>query len=496
MKGTCVDVAHVRNQTDDSLSQAFTISIAEWSMRVRRWFRGRRLGLTPLTVAASGLLALLISVAFAVLLWAIEDANGSTSARRASREALVEVGTMEQLLLDLESGQRGFVITERQEFLRPWQAARRALPSAARRFTGTATSFEQRRTAERISQGVESYLNDYSVPLVEAVRRGDAAASGLAMAEEGKRRSDALRTQFDQYSAAARDELAAREDTARANSRQAVIAAGVGLAASTALVAAFTVLQHRAVVRPVRGAAVASKQLASGDLGVRITPHRVAEIQSLGMSFNTMAASLQNSRRRIMESVEAVHRRTARDLHDGAQQRLVSLMIGLRLARELIPETETAAAELLDQSIANAQTAIDELRELASGIYPLVLTVKGLVVAVEELASRCPIPAVVESRSSRRLSSAVESNAYFVVAEAVTNTIKHAQASKIDICVDIEDVIRIRVVDDGIGGVNENTAGSGLSGLADRVAAFDGTLTIESPPGGGTSILVRIPIPA
>jgi signal transduction histidine kinase len=465
-------------------------------MSARQEYRGRRLGLTSLTVAAGGLLASLICVAFSVLLWAIADANNSVSARRASRTALVEAGSMKQLLLDLETGQRGFVITEREPFLQPWRAARAAYPAKARRFTESATSQEQRRTAEQITRDVDSFLKDYSVPLVQMVRRGDPAASGLEMTAEGKRRVDTLRAEFDQYMTDERAQLAERTDAAGANSHQAVVAATVGLAASTALVTVFTVLQHRAVVRPVRGTAAAAEQLAGGDLGVRVPPSRVAEIGALGTSFNSMAASLQDSRRRIMESTEAVHRRTARDLHDGAQQRLVSLMIGLRLARELVPDTETAATDLLDQSIDNAQTAINELRELASGIYPLVLTVKGLVAAVKDLASRCPVLTVVESKDERRISSTVESNAYFVVAEAVTNAVKHAQASRIDVSIEFGDVLRIKVADDGIGGVGKSTAGSGMTGLTDRVAAFDGKLTIDSPPGDGTTILIQIPVPA
>lgn len=464
---------------------------------MRRWYSGRRLGLTSLTIAASGLLALLIGVAFAVLLWAIDDANDSTSARRASRTALVEAGTMEQLVLDLETGQRGFVITKQEQFLQPWNEARKSLPAETRRFTESTTSAGQRRTAAQIARGVRSYLDDYSVPLVEAVRRGDPAASGPAETDEGKRRVDALRAQFDRYTADERTQLAAREDAAGANGHRAVVAAGLGLAASTALVAAFTVLQHRAVVRPVRAAAAAAQRLADGDLATRITPSKVAEIGALGTSFNSMAASLQDSRRRVMQSVEEVHRRTARDLHDGAQQRLVSLMIGLRLAREMLPDEQTTATELLEDSITNAQTAIDELRELARGIYPLTLTVKGLAGAVADLASRCPVPVVVDNACDGRFASAVESNAYFIVAEAVTNAVKHAQASQIDISLELTgDILRIRVADDGVGGVAGAAAGSGLTGLADRVAAFDGTLSIESPPGEGTSILVRIPVTA
>ncbi|MEU1598311.1 CHASE3 domain-containing protein [Streptomyces sp. NPDC005708] len=465
-------------------------------MRARARHVGSRLGLTNLTIAASGLLALSIGLAFAVLLWAIDDANSSTSARRDSRTAIVEAGTMEQLVVDLETGQRGFVITRREEFLQPWQSAREEFPAEARRFIETATSPDQRRTAERITQGVDSLINDYSIPLVEQVRRGDPAASTLAATAEGKRRVDALRARFGKYTADERAKLGAREDTAAVNTQRAVIAAGGGLAASTALVAAFTVLQHRAVVRPVREAAAAAGRLAEGDLGVRINPSKVAEIGALGVSFNTMAASLQDSRMRIMESVDAVHRRTARDLHDGAQQRLVSLLIALRLAREAISDAESAATDLLDHSMADAQTAIDELRELASGIYPSVLTLKGLAAAVKDLADRCPIPAVVDSKCDRRLPSAVESNAYFIVAEAVTNAVKHAQASRIDISLELGEILQIRVVDDGIGGVGDAPSGSGLTGLADRLAAFDGTLAIKSPSGGGTSILVQIPMPA
>ncbi|MFE7752335.1 CHASE3 domain-containing protein [Streptomyces sp. NPDC057428] len=465
-------------------------------MNAEREHSGRRLRLTSLTVAASSLLALLIGVAFAALLWAINDTNDSVSARRASRTALVESGSMERLLIDLETGQRGYVITEREEFLEPWRAARKALPAEIRSFTDGTTSREQRRTAERITRDVESFLNNYSIPLVEMARRGDPAASSLNEATEGKRRIDDLRDQFHRYMTDERVQLAERTDVAGTNSRQAVLAAALGLAVSTALFAVFTVLQHRAVVRPVRGAAAAAQDLAAGDLSVRVAPSRIAEIEALGTSFNSMAASLQDSRRRIMESTEAVHRRTARDLHDGAQQRLVSLMIGLRLARELVPDTEADTVALLDQSIDSAQTAINELRELASGIYPLVLTVKGLVPAVRDLASRCPVPTVVECADERRVPSTVESNAYFVVAEAVTNAVKHAQATRIDVFVEFGDVLLIRVVDDGIGGVVRAAAGSGMSGLADRVAAFDGKLAIDSPAGGGTTLLIRIPIRA
>ncbi|MEW2291256.1 CHASE3 domain-containing protein [Streptomyces sp. NPDC006743] len=222
-------------------------------MSAGRDHRGRKLGLTGLTVAASALFALLIGGAFAVLLWAIDDANDSVSGRRASRTALVESGTMEQLLIDLETGQRGYVITHREEFLQPWESARRALPAESRRFLAGTISREQRQKAEEIIRGVRSFLEDYSVPLVEMVRRGEPAAGSAAEAAEGKRRVDTLRQEFHRYMSDERAQLAERTDAAGANSHQAILTAAVGLGASLAVVAAFTVLQHQAVVRPVRG---------------------------------------------------------------------------------------------------------------------------------------------------------------------------------------------------------------------------------------------------
>lgn len=205
------------------------------------------------------------------------------------------------------------------------------------------------------------------------------------------------------------------------------------------------------------------------------------------------AAESRAAQRRIVESVAAVHRRTTRDLQAGAQQRLANLMIGLRLARESMPDTTSPALELIDQSIAEAQAAIDELRELAAGIHPSVLTVRGLSAAVRTLALRCPIPTLVDG-SCERLPTAVESNAYFIVAEALTNAVKHSKATQITISLTLDHALRITVTDDGIGGIPTHSPGNGLTGLADRVAAFDGTLTITSPAGQGTTVHAQIPI--
>ncbi|MEV6762613.1 CHASE3 domain-containing protein [Streptomyces sp. NPDC051105] len=224
----------------------------------------------------------------------MSDANSSTSARRASRTALVEAGTMERLLLDLETGQRGFVITKHETFLQPWQQARSQLPAAARRFTESATSPDQRRTAERTARGVDSFLKDYSGPLVDMVRRGDPAASSLKTTTEGKERVDTLRAQFAQYMADERAQLAAHTDAAGTNSRQAVLAAAIGLATSTALVAVFTILQHRAVVRPVRRCRTGADR-AAVRRGDEPAP-RPARGTVLGLRHDTQATCRQQRR--------------------------------------------------------------------------------------------------------------------------------------------------------------------------------------------------------
>lgn len=199
--------------------------------------------------------------------------------------------------------------------------------------------------------------------------------------------------------------------------------------------------------------------------------------------------------RRIVECVTAARRQTARDLHDGAQQRLVSVLIGLKLTRELMRETASPAVDLLERSIRDTQTAIEELRELVAGIYPPILTTKGLRAAVECLAARCSIPVEVHGNCYDRLPAAVESNAYFVVSEALTNAVKHSNATGIVVCLDLGSALRISVSDDGVGGIPPEPSGSGLMGIADRVAVFRGTVTITSPAGAGTRIHAEIPLP-
>ncbi|QWB28034.1 MULTISPECIES: SpoIIE family protein phosphatase [Streptomyces] len=273
-------------------------------MRTRPGGGSGRLGLTSTSVLASGFLAVLIGVAFAVLLQVIGDARGFTADARASREAITDASVLEQHLIDLETGQRGFVITRDEAFLQPWQAARESYPAEARRFLASATSPEQRRLAGQINRDIGSFITDYSVPLVEAVRRDDPSASSPAETAEGKRRVDALRASFTTYITDERAKLQDRQDATDSSAQRAVVVACAGLAGLTGLIVTLTVFQHRAIVRPLRRAAAAAGRLAKGDLEVRVPSSRVEEVAALAASFNTMAESLQDSRARTEEARE------------------------------------------------------------------------------------------------------------------------------------------------------------------------------------------------
>jgi signal transduction histidine kinase len=204
--------------------------------------------------------------------------------------------------------------------------------------------------------------------------------------------------------------------------------------------------------------------------------------------------ALRASRARLVEAGDAERRRLGRDLHDGAQQRLVALMIELQLARERLPEDGAGALELVESAFANAQAAVEELRDLASGIHPAVLSQRGLDAALESLASRAPVPVELGARLTERLPVAVETAAYFVVAEALTNVAKYARATHASVDVTrVDGHALVEVRDDGVGGADA-ASGSGLRGLQDRVGALDGTLELISPRGAGTLIRARIPL--
>jgi len=205
-------------------------------------------------------------------------------------------------------------------------------------------------------------------------------------------------------------------------------------------------------------------------------------------------AALRASRARLVEAGDAERRRLGRDLHDGAQQRLVSLMLELQIAREAWERDPAMARGLVDQAFDNARAAVDELRDLASGIHPAVLTQRGLDAGIESLATRSTVPVELGDPLDERLPLPVETAAYYVVAEALTNVAKYADAThaRVDVRRDDGDLV-VEVRDDGAGGADP-MGGSGLRGLADRVGAIDGWLEVESAAGEGTLVRAVIPV--
>jgi signal transduction histidine kinase len=200
------------------------------------------------------------------------------------------------------------------------------------------------------------------------------------------------------------------------------------------------------------------------------------------------------SRARVLSAADEERRRVVRDLHDGAQQRLVHTVITLKLARRALRQGDETADALVAEALEQAEQATHELRELAHGILPAPLTRGGLRAGVEALISRTSLPVHVDV-AVERLDPTVEATAYFVVSEALTNAAKHARATQARVTARVEQrVLYVEVSDDGVGGAHVNGS-SGLIGLEDRVAALEGRLVIESPPGAGTVVEAMLPLP-
>ena len=205
-------------------------------------------------------------------------------------------------------------------------------------------------------------------------------------------------------------------------------------------------------------------------------------------------AELTTSRARIVAAADQARRRIERDLHDGAQQRLVSLALQLRAARAAVPSGFGDLAADLDRAAATATGALDELREIARGIHPAILAEGGLRRALTVLARRSPVPVDLQVGAGARLPEPVEVSAYYVVAEALTNVARHARAAAVSVEVQVaDDVLCVAVRDDGAGGAGF-TGGTGLAGLKDRVEALGGRVLLDSPRGAGTTVRVELPL--
>ena len=218
-----------------------------------------------------------------------------------------------------------------------------------------------------------------------------------------------------------------------------------------------------------------------------------AELLGMAIANADSRDQLRASRARLLTEADEARRRVVRDLHDGAQRRLVHVVVTLKLAQSALKDDDGAAERLVGEALHHAERGIAELRELAHGILPAVLTHGGLRAGVDALVDRVDLPVQVDLPATR-LAAEIEASAYFIVAEALTNVMKHSSASHAEVTASVEaGVLQVDVRDDGVGGADPT--GHGLVGVADRVTALGGHLAIDSPTDRGTRVRARFPLP-
>ena len=237
-----------------------------------------------------------------------------------------------------------------------------------------------------------------------------------------------------------------------------------------------------------------SGQEAARERALREQAERnAAELAERQRQVERLAADLTASRRRIVAAGDETRRRIERNLHDGVQQRLVTVSLKLGGVRDRVPDSLPAIRDDLDRLAGVLTETLEEIRDLARGVHPAILVEAGLGAALDGLARRSALPVRLHLHTGGRLPAESEATAYYVVSEAFANAVKHARASAVDIGVDIiEGMLTVRVSDDGAGGADASR-GSGLTGIRDRVEAVGGTLAVHSPPGSGTVLTARLP---
>ncbi len=612
---------------------------------------------------------LVIGAAFAVVVLAIAELRRTTQRSTTSQKVLDVANTLERRVIDIETGARGYIITRDERFLAPWEVARIAVPRQSSELERLASGTVQHARAQRIAKAVASYVQDYSVPLVDAVRRRETTGRSLATTVEGKRRLDLIRDEFDRLLGTEAALSRTREDRAGEAARRAAIAVTAGMAGSILLVLLYAGITVRWIVRPVVGLAAMAGRLAHGDLALRTPENGTGEIGALQCSFNEMAraleasrddlrlladeqsalrrvatlvargdspssvfaavvkevcgllgadittlfrfepddtatvvashsdsgpesavgtraaiegenvvvmvfrtgsavrldgavrdagalatlargreiysrigapivvagrlwgamatawsapermpigvdgrvkeftelvataianadgrAQLTASRARLVAAADDARRRIERDLHDGIQQRLVSLALELRGAQATVPPEQEDLRAQLAQVARGLAAATEDLQRISRGIHPAILSQGGLGPALKTLARRSAVAVELDVRADRRLPEAAEVAVYYVVSEALTNAAKHARAATVHVDVAAHDtLVELSIRDDGVGGADAGR-GSGLIGLIDRVEALGGELEIASPAGSGTFLHVKIPL--
>ncbi len=458
-------------------------------------------GLIRRMVLATCVLLVFVGGAFGTLFISIDEDRETTRLSRRSHELFAAADAIHRHTMDLQSAQEAYALSGDGVFLDRWQAAHGKLLAANAQLEGLAATETQRRQVRQITRTSTSYAEDYSRPALDASRAGDPAAGSATVLLEGDLRIEGLRADLSTLRMAERDVIVAREARAEAMARREMIAILAGLAGSAIVIALVGGYQTRLLVQPIRRAAAMADRVAGGDLGSRMPETGKAEIGQLERSFNVMGAELQRthddlvaSRARVVLATDEARRRIERDLHDGVQQRLLSLGLEIRRIQHTVPADRAELRDDLEAVVAGLNGTIDDVREISRGLHPALLSEGGLRPAFKALARRSPVPVELDLDLDARLPEPVEVAAYYVVAEALANAVKHARASVVRVGAAVRDGgLELSVRDDGTGGADPGT-GSGLVGLADRVEALGGTFGLDSPAGHGTSLRARLPL--
>jgi signal transduction histidine kinase len=641
-------------------------------MRARPDPRG---GLTRRIVFASGIVVMLAIAAYALLFSVIVDQRDSATVANRAKAVLASANRLQRLVTDLEANVRGYIITGDKRMLTPLTDAQNEALQEGRSLVRLTAQNDpaQAARARQIVGDTESYVHDYTIPLVSAIREEPTSARALATIAEGEQRLQPLRAEFDQFMGEQRGIIQLHDERSSTDATHATIIAGTGGGGALLLLLLFSGYLTRAILRPVRRTSAMASDLAGGDLAVRIPEVSHNDVGVLERTFNVMAGSLQADRQqlrrvveeqgalrriatliargvspaeiftavagelgriqgleyavvnrfdpaliatavghwtspgapdimppvdghwpvedssaaaeiirtglparvntdestsmigiwsrshgvryvvgcpitvsgqlwgmiavfslddrpppedteeRLVEFVELLataianaenrnellassarivaasdeaRRRIERNLNTGPQRRLTSLGEELRETRATIEPCQEHLREQLTKAVKGLDNVLDDLREISRGLHPATLSRSGLRRALEALTQRSEVPAELNVRVDRPLPDHIQVAIYYTVSEALTNVAKYSHAAVVHINLTLDGTtLKLRVNDNGVGGADP-TRGSGLAGLKDRIESLGGTIKVISPTGGGTSLLVDVPVPS
>ncbi|MFI7609168.1 HAMP domain-containing protein [Micromonospora sp. NPDC049366] len=447
-----------------------------------------RLGLVGRVLLGAGVPTLLAVAAFVTMLGAVQAVREAQVRVSGSQNAVIAAEGLSRAVGDVAIGERDTVLGERADEDLRSAPRQRVRDQIAALHTATTGAADNGIDATDVISAADAYLTS----------TGDAAASSGRLPDADGPLLDDFTERLDAFLARERQVAAAQERQATTASRWAVSAAAVGLVTSLLAVVLVGGYLTRTVTLPVRRAAALARRFADGDLDARLRVSGVGEVGGLQRALNEMATSLTRARTELTASRARIaaagyheRRMIERDLHDGLQQRLVSLALDVRGLRADAPDD---LRPQVDEVVEGLVEATDELRDFVRGIQPAALTEHGLGAAVRALARRAALPVEVTTDLADRLPPDVESAAYYFVSEALTNATKHARASYVEVSARVDAaVLTVVVRDDGVGGADPT--GDGLVGLADRIEAAGGWMGLVSEAGQGTTLTATIPTP-